>query len=104
MAKSKPGANLSDDAKALMGAIFGTLGSPTLVFQLVESRPHPRCQAALDELVAAGAVYKENLPTRGDGSHGVSYKSCWDASEFRRYRDLAKFPLNEPIAKATGAA
>lgn len=95
---AKLGENLSMDAKALLGAVWGQrFGSPELTFEMVKSRPSPRCQAALDELVAATAVVRTSLPTRADGSHGVSYKACWPGADFKRFAKHADFPLAEPI-------
>lgn len=87
-------ASLPIDAKAVLGALFI---ANDVVFQLVESRPAPRMQAALDELEKAGAVVKEALPTRADGSHGVRYKACWPSSDYRRFASKAQFPIVEPI-------
>jgi hypothetical protein len=44
---------LSDDAKCVYTVMFGfgRAGSSTLTFHMVESKPAPRTQAALEELV-----------------------------------------------------
>ena len=97
-AKNKMGENLSMDAKGLLGSVWGMrMGNPDLTFQMVKSRPSARCQAALDELVSAGAVGKTLLPKRADGTHGVSYKANWPGDDFRRYAKHADFALAEPI-------
>lgn len=95
--KSEITASLSNDAKALMGTVFAMCGGPTLQFQMIESRPSKRCQAALDELVVAKIIVKDNLPTRADGSCGVSYKACWPGEDFKRFAKHGNFPIAEPI-------
>ena len=49
---------LSADALYFAGTMFNMMvpGEGTLIFRMKESRPTARSQAALDELVAAGAI------------------------------------------------
>lgn len=64
---------LSDDAKALFGAIFGMskIGSDALTFHMNDSRPTARAQAALG-LVEQGRITNTGLALiralqQGDG-------------------------------------
>lgn len=50
---------LGFDAKVLAAAWFGLGMKSTVTLQLRESRPAPRTQAAIDELVAAGVAAME---------------------------------------------
>ena len=89
---------VSDDAKAIMGGIFG-LGLTDLSFSMGKSKPSPRAQAALDELVEAQAVFKESINQAG----GMNYKPLIDAKPyaawFRKnlHREDLKFPLGVPL-------
>lgn len=95
---AKLGSNLSVDAKALLGSVWGMrMGNPDLTFHMVKSRPSARCQAALDELVNAGAAVKTLLPRTAGGTQGVSYKACWPGSDFKKFAKHADFSLAEPI-------
>lgn len=62
---------LSKDAKFFGSSMFWLMepGKGKLTFMMVESRPSPRSQAALDELVAAGFVKSEPFNQFG----GVTY-------------------------------
>lgn len=90
---------LSDDAKAVAGAVFGFMspGRGVLSFRMIENRPTGRAQAALDELVAMGAVAFE----RRDG---VEYTLRVNPIDFRRWmarnlnREDIRFPMAEPPA------
>ena len=65
---------LSDDAKQVAGGLF-SMGSKTRVtFGMVESRPTARCQAGLDEMVAAGIITRTGLP--GGGVEYVGSPAC----------------------------
>lgn len=63
---------LSDDAKFFASSMFSMMepGEGTLTFQMVESKPSARSQAALDELVGAGLVSVEPANSRG----GLTYR------------------------------
>lgn len=61
--------DLSDDAKMLVGSLFG-MGKTKLNFGMVEYRPTARTKAALDELVSAGVLAVEPLNSAG----GLSYR------------------------------
>lgn len=69
---------LSADALYFAGAMFMLMepGKGELTFRMVQSKPSPRSQAALDELVAAGVVSSEPFNRHG----GITY------------RPLVKFP------------
>lgn len=78
--------DLSDDAMGLAGVWFARMkvGSPrsTLTLALKISKPAPRTQAALDELVAKGVIsHHINTPTEADaGSHVYQpLVDCFDA-------------------------
>lgn len=90
---------LSDDAKAVLGSVLNN--GMVLRFQMIESRPTKRAQAAIDELVAVGAACEQSEPMRADGSRARSWKACWPIT--KEYRDAANkakdFQLNEPIPK-----
>lgn len=95
--ESQPSADLSDDAKAVAGGLFGMGGRTKVTFQMVESRPTARTQAALDELVAVGLVTKEDGPNLG----GVTYTGSLGCRRYFRWimwhEALARFPISEPI-------
>jgi hypothetical protein len=85
---------LSKDADYFGRAMFWMMEPADckgLVFRMVESKPSPRSQAALDELVAAGVVYRENMKPRG-----VTYKP---AIEFKRpgKAPAGEWPVVVPI-------
>lgn len=94
---------LSDDAKMLAGQMFG-LGLTAMNFEMIVGKPSARCQAALDEMVAAGMITCTPLNMVG----GVSYKPVAGVD----FQPLAKwaiehrndgsfsFPITEPIKKA----
>lgn len=50
-------AELSAEARSVLGGMFGF--GQVLTFHMIESIPSPEMQAALDELVAAGMVIRE---------------------------------------------
>lgn len=63
---------LSADALYFASSMFMlmTPGKGELTFRMVDSKPSPRSQAALDELVAAGVVSSEPFNKYG----GVTYR------------------------------
>jgi hypothetical protein len=92
--------SLSDDAKALLGGYFGTLGMPgksTLKFGMKESRPTKRAQVALDELVEAGALSRRDFETGA-----VEYLVQINCSDFGKWigrnRRKGKWSATEPIS------
>lgn len=80
--------NLSDDAKSVLGAWFGMGSKSVLNLHLVESRPTPRCRAALDELVAAGALSKAPFNRFG----GETYKPLIETREYMTWL-MKKHPM-----------
>ena len=93
---------LSDDAKAIAGCWFAKMrvgGDSALTLHLVELKPAPRTQAALDELVDRGAISVEPF----NGSGGLVYKpqvDCFEAfSWFMRNakRPEVNFRLMVPV-------
>jgi hypothetical protein len=78
----------SNDAMAVLGTVFQH--GMKLTFQLVENQPTKRAQAALDELVAAEMIVREDLPERADGTFGVQYKARVPTEKYRRYAHLGK--------------
>lgn len=50
-------ADLSLPARTVLGSVFGW--GAVLTYQMIESVPSPEMQEALDELVAAGALIRE---------------------------------------------
>lgn len=97
---------LSDDAKTVAGAWFGMGYKTVLNLHLRESRPTPRCQAALDELVAKKVLAVGPFNKFG----GVTYKPLLDTRPMmtwllkRGENDLGHFVLMEPIKKAAKGA
>lgn len=94
-AAPRPAPSLSDDAKGIAACIWG-LGNAEktiLSFGMQEVRPTARGQAALDELVAAGLLYREPKP-----GGGVSYRPSGDMRPYRGYRKLGNFPFTEKMA------
>lgn len=74
---------LSPNARAVLGSMFGF--GQVLTYQMIESVPSPEMQEALDELVGAGMVLREQgLPdmTR----KAVRYRAAggFDLTEFKR--------------------
>jgi len=91
---------LSDDAKGLAACLWSLpIGRATVLsFHMQEVRPTARGQVALDELTAAGFLYRETLP-----GGGASYRPMGpDMAMFRRFKKLGAFPLTEPICDVTG--
>lgn len=89
-------ADLSDDAKALAGCLWGSAmcEKTVLTFQMRENRPTARCQAALDALTAAGFLYRESI-----SGIGVSYRPLGpDMRRFSRFAHLGNFAISEPIS------
>jgi hypothetical protein len=90
--------SLSDDSKIVLGGFFGVLGMPgksKLAFGMKEVRPTARLQAALDELVEAGAL------SRVQQGIGAEYTVQINCSEFGRWagrnRSKGKWPTTEPV-------
>lgn len=90
----------STDAKIIAGTMFGAKTSVT--FQMRESRPTPRAQAALDELMAAGAL----LGTReGHDKKAITYRPTqsllfafqWVAANLDDLGDAMNFPVTEKV-------
>lgn len=83
---------LSDDAKAIAGCWFARMrvnGESALTLQLIELKPAPRTQAALDELVACGAISVEPFNRAG----GLVYKPLVDCfAAFRWFMENANKP------------
>lgn len=89
---------ISDDAKAVMGAWFGTTMQTTVNLHLIESRPTARTQAALQELVKNGY-----LATAPFGERGTKLTPLTDGQPYLRWlqRNSAKaqFDLTEEIPR-----
>lgn len=93
---------LSDDAKACAGSCFGNMrpGEGHMTFHMIESRPSPRMQSALDELVAAGLLKAEPFNKYG----GVKYTVQANLNDYWKWmlsnidREDIRFPISEPIA------
>ena len=88
---------LSLDAKCVLGSVFSFPGCE-LSFQLIESRPTARMQAALDELVAANIVARNYGYERADGSRAVKYKACIPTEPYRRFGSKCDIIVAEPIS------
>ena len=93
---------LTFDAKVVAGALFGIMLT-SATFEKRETRPTPRTQAALDELVRRGDLVPEIINGRG----GVKYKATrrfFDEFQFvgeNRENPEAVWPITEPIARAS---
>lgn len=91
--------HLGADAQAVIGSMF--IAQPfSLVFRMVEGRPTPRMQAALDHLVRAGILTVETL----EGGPAVRYRAAvrFSKAEARKCRAMAmnkanSFPITEDI-------
>ena len=86
---------LSDDAKGLFSCLWGMpIGKATVLkFRMCENRPTARAQAALDELVAAGFLCREQL-----SGGGFSYRPLGpEIPHYRRFVRMGDFALTEPI-------
>jgi len=93
--------SLSDDAKCILGGVFGVMGIPgksQLAFGMVESRPTARAQAALDELVTAGAMTRDSSPG-GRVEYLVQINCSGFGKWIRRSDSKCKWPMTEPIAR-----
>lgn len=85
---SKTIAPLTNDAKAVLGLLAMMHG---IGFQMQRSKPSPRMQAALDELVAKGAATaKPNVPA------GVLYSSDLPMRQMKEYADFYKKIQGDP--------
>lgn len=74
--------DLSEEARIVAGSTFSMSPGATIRYQMVQSVPSAEMQAALDELVAAGIVLRDDEP------HGaVTYKASptYDFTEARRF-------------------
>lgn len=87
---------LSDDAKGLAACIWGhPIGEKTVLsFGMKEVRPTARTRAALEELVGAGFLLKEE---RYPGEK-VSYSPLQAMLKFKRFAKLGKFPMTEQVS------
>lgn len=102
-------ASLSDDAKAIAGVWFARMkvGSDRseLTLHLKVSKPAPRTQAALDELVEKGVISRRiRTPAEGDaGAHTYQpLVDCFDAYDWMRERmfsdpDSISWPMMVPV-------
>jgi hypothetical protein len=93
---------LSDDAKGLAACLWNLpIGERTILsFGMKEVQPTNRAKAALEELVSAGFLLKEE---RFPGGR-VSYSPVKPMSQFKRFTKLGKFPLTEPLSVETRVA
>ncbi len=86
---------LSDDAKCILGGWFG-MGLTEMRFALRAGRPTVRAQAAIDECVAAGILWREP-----HGEKGFRLKPLRDCKPFegwlKKNRTKAAWPLMEDI-------
>jgi hypothetical protein len=73
---------LSENARLIAGSTFGFSPGAALRYQMVQSVPSPEMQAALDELVAAGVVLREDEPT---GAVRYSASREHDFTELRKF-------------------
>lgn len=73
-------ADLSLNARIVAGASFGFSPGASLRYGMVESVPSPEMQAALDELVAAAII------TRDDEPHGAVKYVAASGIDFTPYR------------------
>lgn len=88
---------ISADALFLAGSLFNMMepGIGSLTFRMQESRPTARTQAALDELVAVGAVNAKPFNDIG----GVVYTPMrrFDRTTKKQAKAAGKWPIVEPI-------
>jgi hypothetical protein len=95
---------LTDQARAVAGALFGIMkpgGGSHLTFQMRESRPTKECQAALDELVAAGVISREPLNQYSNGVVYTPLVNCFDHYKWLMRNDKRpdlQIRIAEPIA------
>ena len=84
---------LSDDAKAVGASFFPTIAS-RVTFHMEEKQPGARCQAGLDELVAAGLVSRvvHNAKTGA-----ATYRPIEDIGALTGWHAHRTFVLNDPI-------
>lgn len=96
--------SLSDDAKVIAGCWFAKMrvgGESALTLHLIENKPAPRTQAALDELVAKGVVSVSPFNRFG----GLVFKplvDCFSAFQWlmtNSEREGVNFQLMVPITK-----
>lgn len=73
---------LSDNARLIAGSTFGFSPGASLRYQMVQSVPSPEMQDALDELVAAGIISREDDP---HGSVRYTASRDFDFEEVRAY-------------------
>jgi len=74
---------LSENARIVGGSTFGFSPGASLRYQMVQSVPSPEMQAALDELVAAGIILREDEP------HGAVRYSASREFDFSKLREFA---------------
>ncbi|HLH95036.1 MAG TPA: hypothetical protein VKW08_07950 [Xanthobacteraceae bacterium] len=99
--------SLSDDAKVVLGALFGRLGIPgqsQLTYQMVRSRPTVRMQQALDELVKSGALTRNPFNASGGVTYTVQINCTDFAKWFGRNMGKGKWKTDEPIVKEEAAS
>lgn len=73
---------LSENARIVAGSSFAFSPGASIRYQMKQSVPSAEMQAALDELVAAGIVIREDEPA---GPVCYSASSDFDFSELRKY-------------------
>lgn len=86
---------LSDDAKVILGGWFG-LGLTEVSFAMAEGRPTARTQAAIDECVKAGVLWRDPFKEKGfrlKPRHDCEPYGRW----LKRNRNLADWPLMESM-------
>lgn len=74
--------DLSENASLVGGSTFGFSPGASLRYQMVQSVPSPEMQEALDELVAAGIVLREDEPS---GAVRYSASREFDFTELRKF-------------------
>lgn len=86
---------LSDDAKGLFSCLFSLpiAQKTVLQFHMQEIRPTSRGQAALDELVNAGYLYRESLPGSGVSYHPLGPR----LPNYRKLTKFGNFPFTEKM-------
>lgn len=99
---------LSEDALVVAAAWFSMAGpgGSTLTFQMRESRPTARSQAALDELVDAELIEVQPFNRYG----GVEYRNKFNFHSVTKEiirevlfnKDRESFPLTEPMPSDSG--
>lgn len=73
--------DLSENARIVAGSSFAFPGHTSIRYQMIQSVPSAEMQAALDELVAAGIVLREDEP---HGAVRYSASRAYDFAELRK--------------------